>query len=121
MNIGGGGLGYKERPGLGSDTSVSMHLLVLVLVLLCCVLTLCVCLQDRSGSSTVYSSISSSSGSLEGYSKPPAGALGDRMSAMKQAFQVHIEHFTMQSYLSRVRLTFQVPSPHTDTQLCILD
>uniref|UniRef100_A0A3B3U5I8 ATP-dependent RNA helicase DDX42 n=1 Tax=Poecilia latipinna TaxID=48699 RepID=A0A3B3U5I8_9TELE len=56
LNIGGGGLGYKERPGLGSDSSVS-HC-------------------------------------FEGYSKPTTGAMGDRMSALKQAFQTQYKsHF----------------------------
>ncbi|XP_038140862.1 ATP-dependent RNA helicase DDX42 isoform X2 [Cyprinodon tularosa] len=62
-NIGGGGLGYKERPGLGAESS------------------------ERS------SSLSSSSG-FEGYSKPTTGAMGDRMSALKQAFQAQYKsHF----------------------------
>lgn len=43
-------------------------------------------LQERSGSSSLLSSTSS----FEGYSKPATGALGDRMSAMKQAFQVEL-------------------------------
>lgn len=30
LNIGGGGLGYKERPGLGAESSVSCHLTVLI-------------------------------------------------------------------------------------------
>uniref|UniRef100_A0AAQ6A3F4 ATP-dependent RNA helicase DDX42 n=1 Tax=Amphiprion ocellaris TaxID=80972 RepID=A0AAQ6A3F4_AMPOC len=51
LNIGGGGLGYRERPGLGAESSVS-------------------------------------------YSKPTTGAMGDRMSAMKQAFQAQYKsHF----------------------------
>ncbi|XP_005994675.1 ATP-dependent RNA helicase DDX42 isoform X1 [Latimeria chalumnae] len=54
LNIGGGGLGYRERPGLGSDTS------------------------DRTNS-TVMSN-------YEAY-KPSTGAMGDRLSAMKAAFQ----------------------------------
>ncbi|XP_055079873.1 ATP-dependent RNA helicase DDX42 isoform X2 [Periophthalmus magnuspinnatus] len=63
LNIGGGGLGYKERPGLGADSS---------------------------GSS---SSIMSSS-SYEGYTKPTTGAMGDRIAAMKQAFQAQYKsHF----------------------------
>uniref|UniRef100_A0AAQ5Z1T7 ATP-dependent RNA helicase DDX42 n=1 Tax=Amphiprion ocellaris TaxID=80972 RepID=A0AAQ5Z1T7_AMPOC len=63
LNIGGGGLGYRERPGLG----------------------------ERSSSS---SSLLSSTSSYEGYSKPTTGAMGDRMSAMKQAFQAQYKsHF----------------------------
>ncbi|XP_047212890.1 ATP-dependent RNA helicase DDX42-like [Girardinichthys multiradiatus] len=63
LNIGGGGLGYKERPGLGADSS-------------------------ERGSSL------SSSSSFEGYSKPTTGAMGDRMSALKQAFQAQYKsHF----------------------------
>ncbi|XP_068192377.1 ATP-dependent RNA helicase DDX42 isoform X1 [Antennarius striatus] len=68
LNIGGGGLGYKERPGLGAESS------------------------DRSSSSLFSSS------SFEGYSKPTTGALGDRMSAMKQAFQAQYKsHFVAAS------------------------
>ncbi|KAM9744775.1 ATP-dependent RNA helicase DDX42 isoform 1-T1 [Menidia menidia] len=62
LNIGGGGLGYKERPGLGSNSS------------------------ERSSSSS-SSSLLSSTSSFEGFSKPTSGAMGDRMSALKQAFQ----------------------------------
>ncbi|XP_067088416.1 ATP-dependent RNA helicase DDX42 [Osmerus mordax] len=66
VNIGGGGLGYRERPGLGAESS------------------------DRSGGS--------SSSSYEGYSKPTTGAMGDRMSAMKQAFQSQYKnHFVAAS------------------------
>ncbi|KAK5856036.1 hypothetical protein PBY51_007659 [Eleginops maclovinus] len=57
MNIGGGGLGYRERPGLGAESS------------------------ERSGNMLCSAS------SFESYSKPSTGAMGDRMSAMKQAFQ----------------------------------
>ncbi|XP_045891608.1 ATP-dependent RNA helicase DDX42 isoform X1 [Micropterus dolomieu] len=72
LNIGGGGLGYRERPGLGAESS-----------------------QERSSSS---SSIMSSAGSYEGYSKPATGAMGDRMSAMKQAFQAQYKsHFVAAS------------------------
>uniref|UniRef100_A0AAQ6AJV5 ATP-dependent RNA helicase DDX42 n=1 Tax=Amphiprion ocellaris TaxID=80972 RepID=A0AAQ6AJV5_AMPOC len=67
LNIGGGGLGYRERPGLGAESS------------------------ERSSSS---SSLLSSTSSYEGYSKPTTGAMGDRMSAMKQAFQAQYKsHF----------------------------
>ncbi|XP_075999286.1 ATP-dependent RNA helicase DDX42 isoform X2 [Genypterus blacodes] len=66
MNIGGGGLGYRERPGLGAESS-------------------------RSSSS---SALLSSTSSYESYSKPTSGAMGDRMSAMKQAFQAQYKsHF----------------------------
>uniref|UniRef100_A0A8C4GQV2 RNA helicase n=1 Tax=Dicentrarchus labrax TaxID=13489 RepID=A0A8C4GQV2_DICLA len=67
-NIGGGGLGYKERPGLGADSS------------------------ERS------SSLMSSTSGYEGFSKPATGAMGDRMSAMKQAFQAQYKsHFVAAS------------------------
>uniref|UniRef100_A0A3B3CQ76 DEAD (Asp-Glu-Ala-Asp) box helicase 42 n=1 Tax=Oryzias melastigma TaxID=30732 RepID=A0A3B3CQ76_ORYME len=60
LNIGGGGLGYKERPGLGAESSVTS--------------------------------------SFEGYSKPTSGAMGDRMSALKQAFQAQYKsHFVAAS------------------------
>ncbi|XP_070836319.1 ATP-dependent RNA helicase DDX42 isoform X2 [Chaetodon trifascialis] len=72
LNIGGGGLGYRERPGLGADSS------------------------ERSSSSS--SSLLSSTSSYEGYSKPTTGAMGDRMSAMKQAFQAQYKsHFVAAS------------------------
>ncbi|XP_068435462.1 ATP-dependent RNA helicase DDX42 [Clinocottus analis] len=68
MNIGGGGLGYRERPGLGADSS------------------------ERS------SNFLSSTSSFEGYSKPTSGAMGDRMSAMRQAFQAQYKsHFVAAS------------------------
>ncbi|KAL7377879.1 hypothetical protein ABVT39_005646 [Epinephelus coioides] len=68
LNIGGGGLGYRERPGLGAESS------------------------ERS------SSLLSSTSSFEGYSKPTTGAMGDRMSAMKQAFQAQYKsHFVAAS------------------------
>nr|XP_043906381.1 ATP-dependent RNA helicase DDX42 [Solea senegalensis] len=71
-NIGGGGLGYKERPGLGAESS------------------------ERSSSSS--SSLLSSTSSFEGYSKPATGAMGDRMAAMKQAFQAQYKsHFVAAS------------------------
>uniref|UniRef100_A0A7N9AWT0 ATP-dependent RNA helicase DDX42 n=1 Tax=Mastacembelus armatus TaxID=205130 RepID=A0A7N9AWT0_9TELE len=64
LNIGGGGLGYRERPGLGERSS----------------------------------SFLSSTSSYEGYSKPATGAMGDRMSAMKQAFQAQYKsHFVAAS------------------------
>uniref|UniRef100_A0A8C4Z2T4 RNA helicase n=1 Tax=Gadus morhua TaxID=8049 RepID=A0A8C4Z2T4_GADMO len=67
MNIGGGGLGYRERPGLG----------------------------ERSGG------LFSSSGGYEGYGKPPTGAMGDRMTAMKTAFQAQYKnHFVAASGIS---------------------
>ncbi|XP_044036608.1 ATP-dependent RNA helicase DDX42 isoform X2 [Siniperca chuatsi] len=71
LNIGGGGLGYRERPGLGADSS------------------------ERSSSSR---SLLSNTSSYEDYSKPAAGAMGDRMSAMKQAFQAQYKsHFVAAS------------------------
>ncbi|XP_024128538.1 ATP-dependent RNA helicase DDX42 isoform X1 [Oryzias melastigma] len=69
LNIGGGGLGYKERPGLGAESS------------------------DRGISSSLPSA-----SSFEGYSKPTSGAMGDRMSALKQAFQAQYKsHFVAAS------------------------
>ncbi|XP_069041693.1 ATP-dependent RNA helicase DDX42 [Lepisosteus oculatus] len=65
LNIGGGGLGYRERPGLGADTS------------------------DRSGGAVMCN--------YEAY-KPSSGAMGDRMSAMKAAFQAQYKnHFVAAS------------------------
>ncbi|GAB1296971.1 ATP-dependent RNA helicase DDX42 [Apodemus speciosus] len=55
LNIGGGGLGYRERPGLGSENS------------------------DRGSNNNVMSN-------YEAY-KPSTGAMGDRLTAMKAAFQ----------------------------------
>ncbi|XP_037111759.1 ATP-dependent RNA helicase DDX42 isoform X1 [Syngnathus acus] len=76
LNIGGGGLGYKERPGLGADTS------------------------DRSSSST--SSVLSSLSDYGGFNKSGGGggggAMGDRISAMRQAFQAQYKsHFVAAS------------------------
>uniref|UniRef100_A0AAY4BCP4 RNA helicase n=1 Tax=Denticeps clupeoides TaxID=299321 RepID=A0AAY4BCP4_9TELE len=66
LNIGGGGLGYRERPGLGAETS-----------------------ERSSGGSAL--------GNYEAY-KPSTGAMGDRMSAMKQAFQAQYKsHFVAAS------------------------
>ncbi|XP_077170386.1 ATP-dependent RNA helicase DDX42 isoform X2 [Paroedura picta] len=66
LNIGGGGLGYRERPGLGSDGS------------------------DH-GSNSVMSN-------YEAY-KPSTGAMGDRLSAMKAAFQSQYKsHFVAASF-----------------------
>uniref|UniRef100_A0A8C6TS38 DEAD (Asp-Glu-Ala-Asp) box helicase 42 n=1 Tax=Neogobius melanostomus TaxID=47308 RepID=A0A8C6TS38_9GOBI len=70
LNIGGGGLGYRERPGLGAESS---------------------------GSGNSSSSILSSC-SFEGYSKPMTGAMGERVAAMKQAFQAQYKsHFVAAS------------------------
>ncbi|XP_012991348.2 ATP-dependent RNA helicase DDX42 isoform X1 [Esox lucius] len=67
LNIGGGGLGYRERPGLGAESS------------------------DRGSSGSVMAH-------YEGYSKPTTGAMGDRMSAMKSAFQSQYKnHFVAAS------------------------
>ncbi|XP_053117216.1 ATP-dependent RNA helicase DDX42 isoform X2 [Hemicordylus capensis] len=66
LNIGGGGLGYRERPGLGSESA------------------------DR-GSNSVMSN-------YEAY-KPSTGAMGDRLSAMKAAFQSQYKsHFVAASF-----------------------
>nr|XP_040046597.1 ATP-dependent RNA helicase DDX42 [Gasterosteus aculeatus aculeatus] len=68
MNIGGGGLCYRERPGLGAESS------------------------ERSGNYL------SSASSFEGFGKQTSGAMGDRMSAMKQAFQAQYKsHFVAAS------------------------
>ncbi|XP_060921546.1 ATP-dependent RNA helicase DDX42 isoform X2 [Labrus mixtus] len=70
LNIGGGGLGYRERPGLGAESS------------------------ERGGGSSVLSS----AGNYEGFTKATSGAMGDRMSAMKQAFQAQYKsHFVAAS------------------------
>ncbi|MFT7814768.1 ATP-dependent RNA helicase DDX42 [Arapaima gigas] len=69
LNIGGGGLGYRERPGLGADTSE-------------------------------HSSVGVSNTTLSNYEayKPSSGAMGDRMAAMKQAFQAQYKnHFVAAS------------------------
>ncbi|NWR65888.1 DDX42 helicase, partial [Bucorvus abyssinicus] len=66
LNIGGGGLGYRERPGLGSENS------------------------DRSNNNSVMSN-------YEAY-KPSSGAMGDRLTAMKAAFQSQYKsHFVAAS------------------------
>ncbi|NXD66082.1 DDX42 helicase, partial [Eolophus roseicapillus] len=66
LNIGGGGLGYRERPGLGSENS------------------------DRGNNSSVMSN-------YEAY-KPSTGAMGDRLTAMKAAFQSQYKsHFVAAS------------------------
>ncbi|XP_017806354.1 ATP-dependent RNA helicase DDX42 isoform X2 [Papio anubis] len=65
LNIGGGGLGYRERPGLGSEN------------------------MDR-GNNNVMSN-------YEAY-KPSTGAMGDRLTAMKAAFQSQYKsHFVAAS------------------------
>lgn len=66
LNIGGGGLGYRERPGLGSESS------------------------DRGNNNSVMSN-------YEAY-KPSSGAMGDRLTAMKAAFQSQYKsHFVAAS------------------------
>ncbi|XP_039595825.1 ATP-dependent RNA helicase DDX42 isoform X2 [Polypterus senegalus] len=68
LNIGGGGLGYRERPGLGADVS------------------------EKSNSAVMSN--------YEAY-RPSTGAMGDRMSAMKAAFQAQYKnHFVAASGLS---------------------
>uniref|UniRef100_A0A671RLE8 ATP-dependent RNA helicase DDX42 n=1 Tax=Sinocyclocheilus anshuiensis TaxID=1608454 RepID=A0A671RLE8_9TELE len=67
LNIGGGGLGYRERPGLGSESTE----------------------RSSSGGAAL--------GNYEAY-KPSTGAMGDRMSALKQAFQAQYKnHFVAAS------------------------
>ncbi|XP_055983429.1 ATP-dependent RNA helicase DDX42 [Sorex fumeus] len=66
LNIGGGGLGYRERPGLGSENT------------------------DRGSNNNVMSN-------YEAY-KPSSGAMGDRLTAMKAAFQSQYKsHFVAAS------------------------
>ncbi|XP_026525438.1 ATP-dependent RNA helicase DDX42 isoform X2 [Notechis scutatus] len=66
LNIGGGGLGYRERPGLGSEN------------------------VDRGNNSVMVN--------YEAY-KPSSGAMGDRLSAMKAAFQSQYKsHFVAASF-----------------------
>ncbi|XP_061031524.1 ATP-dependent RNA helicase DDX42 isoform X2 [Eubalaena glacialis] len=66
LNIGGGGLGYRERPGLGSENT------------------------DRGSNNNVMSN-------YEAY-KPSTGAMGDRLTAMKAAFQSQYKsHFVAAS------------------------
>nr|XP_020649633.1 ATP-dependent RNA helicase DDX42 isoform X1 [Pogona vitticeps] len=66
LNIGGGGLGYRERPGLGSESS------------------------DRGSNNVMVN--------YEAY-KPSSGAMGDRLSAMKAAFQSQYKsHFVAASF-----------------------
>ncbi|XP_009462900.1 PREDICTED: ATP-dependent RNA helicase DDX42 [Nipponia nippon] len=66
LNIGGGGLGYRERPGLGSENS------------------------DHGNNNSVMSN-------YEAY-KPSTGAMGDRLTAMKAAFQSQYKsHFVAAS------------------------
>lgn len=59
-------------------------------------------LQERSSSSSSLMSASS----YEGYSKPTTGALGDRMSAMKQAFQVEISPIS-RTYINHIFHSYQ--------------
>uniref|UniRef100_A0A8C1MYQ8 ATP-dependent RNA helicase DDX42 n=1 Tax=Cyprinus carpio TaxID=7962 RepID=A0A8C1MYQ8_CYPCA len=69
LNIGGGGLGYRERPGLGSEPT------------------------ERSSSGGGGAAL----GNYEAY-KPSTGAMGERMSALKQAFQAQYKnHFVAAS------------------------
>ncbi|XP_075703074.1 ATP-dependent RNA helicase DDX42 [Rhinoderma darwinii] len=68
LNIGGGGLGYRERPGLGAEPS------------------------DRAISSNVMSN-------YEAF-KPTGGAMGDRLSAMKAAFQSQYKNHFVAASLS---------------------
>ncbi|XP_018430185.1 PREDICTED: ATP-dependent RNA helicase DDX42 [Nanorana parkeri] len=66
LNIGGGGLGYRERPGLGSENT------------------------ERNVTGNVMSN-------YEAF-KPTGGAMGDRLSAMKAAFQSQYKnHFVAAS------------------------
>ncbi|XP_026064531.1 ATP-dependent RNA helicase DDX42-like [Carassius auratus] len=66
-NVGEGGLGYRERPGLGSESTE----------------------RSSSGGSPL--------GNYEAF-KPSTGAMGERMSALKQAFQAQYKnHFVAAS------------------------
>uniref|UniRef100_A0A665TIV6 ATP-dependent RNA helicase DDX42 n=1 Tax=Echeneis naucrates TaxID=173247 RepID=A0A665TIV6_ECHNA len=76
----------------GANQGVSKELMDLAMQVRIKNVTLCCVEQDRSSSSSSSSSsLLSSTSSLEGYTKPATGAMGDRMSAMKQAFQVEFE------------------------------
>ncbi|XP_073539197.1 ATP-dependent RNA helicase DDX42 [Phyllobates terribilis] len=68
LNVGGGGLGYRERPGLGAETS------------------------ERAVSGSVMSN-------YEAF-KPTGGAMGDRLSAMKAAFQSQYKNHFVAASLS---------------------
>nr|XP_033774047.1 ATP-dependent RNA helicase DDX42 isoform X2 [Geotrypetes seraphini] len=68
LNVGGGGLGYRERPGLGADIST----------------------ERNNNNNNIMSN-------YEAY-KPSSGAMGDRLSAMKAAFQSQYKtHFVAAS------------------------
>ncbi|KAM8945793.1 ATP-dependent RNA helicase DDX42 [Pelodytes ibericus] len=69
LNIGGGGLGYRERPGLGAETS-----------------------SERVVGGNVMSN-------YEAF-KPTGGAMGDRLSAMKAAFQSQYKNHFVAASLS---------------------
>uniref|UniRef100_A0A8C4M8V5 ATP-dependent RNA helicase DDX42 n=1 Tax=Equus asinus asinus TaxID=83772 RepID=A0A8C4M8V5_EQUAS len=70
LNIGGGGLGYRERPGLGSENTVSPD---------------------------YGSALRAGLDNYEAY-KPSTGAMGDRLTAMKAAFQSQYKsHFVAAS------------------------
>lgn len=69
LNVGGGGLGYRERPGLGAEPS-----------------------SERSISGSVMSN-------YEAF-KPTGGAMGDRLSAMKAAFQSQYKNHFVAASLS---------------------
>ncbi|KAM4692486.1 ATP-dependent RNA helicase DDX42 isoform 2-T2 [Rhinophrynus dorsalis] len=68
LNIGGGGLGYRERPGLGAESS------------------------ERGMGGNVMSN-------YEAF-KPTGGAMGDRLSAMKAAFQSQYKNHFVAASLS---------------------
>ncbi|XP_053308958.1 ATP-dependent RNA helicase DDX42 isoform X2 [Spea bombifrons] len=71
LNIGGGGLGYRERPGLGAESSVS---------------------DERNMGGNVLSN-------YEAF-KPSGGAMGDRLSAMKAAFHSQYKNHFVAASLS---------------------
>ncbi|XP_069810179.1 ATP-dependent RNA helicase DDX42 isoform X2 [Dendropsophus ebraccatus] len=79
LNVGGGGLGYRERPGLGAETS------------------------ERPVSGNIMSN-------YEAF-KPTGGAMGDRLSAMKAAFQSQYKnHFVAASLNSQKTGTSNINS-----------
>ncbi|KAM9296411.1 ATP-dependent RNA helicase DDX42 [Gastrophryne carolinensis] len=79
LNIGGGGLGYRERPGLGAESA------------------------ERAISGTVMSN-------YEAF-KPTGGAMGDRLSAMKAAFQSQYKnHFVAASLSTQKNATSTINS-----------
>lgn len=119
LNIGGGGLGYKERPGLGAESSVSCHFSTLQMSQIDDLEPqinpvnfdlFIFFVQERSSSSSFLPS------SYESYSKPTTGALGERVNAMRQAFQVELSLF-----LLLLSIFITVLFKHSETSLKCLN